>query len=67
MTTELVLAPPAPEGREGEPLALTPAQARLRKMVLDTVPSPHSKRNYGRALDDLFQFCASRPLSPGPY
>jgi integrase len=32
-------------------------------MVLDTVPSPHSKRNYGKALDDLFQFCASRPLS----
>jgi integrase len=32
-------------------------------MVLDTVPSPHSKRNYGKALDDLFAFCASRPLS----
>ena len=32
-------------------------------MVLDTVPSPHSKRNYGKALDELFQFCASRPLS----
>jgi integrase len=32
-------------------------------MVLDTVPSPHSKRNYGKALDDLFQFCASQPLS----
>jgi len=45
------------------PLALTPAQARLRKMVLDTVPSPHSKRNYAKALDDLFAFCASRPLS----
>jgi integrase len=32
-------------------------------MVLDTVPLPHSKRNYGKALDDLFQFCASQPLS----
>src|ERR1700694_1795724 len=32
-------------------------------MVLDAVPSPHSKRNYARALDDLFAFCASRPLS----
>ena len=42
------MAPPAPEGREGEPLVLTPAQALLRKMVLDTVPSPHSKRNYGK-------------------
>jgi integrase len=35
----------------------------LRKRVLDSVQSPHSKRNYARALDDLFQFCASRPLS----
>jgi integrase len=42
---------------------VTPAQARLRKMVLDSVPSPHSRRNYAKALDDLFQFCASRPLS----
>jgi len=32
-------------------------------MVLDAVVSPHSKRNYAKALDDLFQFCASRPLS----
>jgi integrase len=32
-------------------------------MVLDSVVSPHSKRNYARALDDLFAFCASRPLS----
>jgi integrase len=63
MTNALVLTGPAPESREGEPLALTPAQALLRKMVLDSVVSPHSKRNYGKALDDLFQFCASRPLS----
>jgi integrase len=32
-------------------------------MVLDAVPSPHSKRNYAKALDNLFGFCASRPLS----
>jgi hypothetical protein len=63
MTSLLVLAAPPPESREEKPLALTPAQARLRKLVLDTVPSLHSKRNYGKALDDLFQFCASRPLS----
>src|SRR6267378_3521914 len=63
MTNQLVLAPPAHENREGKPLALTPAQARLRKMVLDAVPSRHSKRNYAKALDDLFAFCASRPLS----
>jgi hypothetical protein len=57
------LAPPAHDSRAGEPLVLTPAQALLRKLVLDTVPSPHSKRNYARAIDDLFAFCASRPLS----
>jgi integrase len=32
-------------------------------MVLDSVKSIHSKRNYAKALDDLFAFCASRPLS----
>jgi site-specific recombinase XerD len=32
-------------------------------MVLDAVQSPHSKRSYAKALDDLFAFCASRPLS----
>ena len=32
-------------------------------MVLDSVALPHSKRNYAKALDDLFAFCASRPLS----
>src|ERR1700704_5516787 len=63
MTNELVVAPVPPESRAGEPIALTPAQARLCNMVLDTVPSPHSKRNYAKALDDLFAFCASRPLS----
>jgi integrase len=57
------LAAVPPQNTAGEPLALTPAQARLRQMVLDAVPSPHSKRNYANALDDLFQFCASRPLS----
>ena len=63
MTNQLVLAAVPPESRAGEPVALTPAQSLLRKRVLDTVASPHSKRNYARALDDLFAFCASRPLS----
>src|ERR1700738_4452477 len=63
MTNQLVLAPVPPESREAEPLALTPAQSLLRKRVLDSVASPHSKRNYARALGDLFAFCASRPLS----
>jgi len=47
---------------EEPPYVLTQAQAMLRQMVLDTVPSVHSKRNYAKALDDLFAFCASRPL-----
>jgi hypothetical protein len=45
------------------PFVLTQAQARLRQMVLDSVLSIHSKRNYAKALDDLFAFSASRPLS----
>ncbi len=63
MTNELVLAVPAPKSREGNRLTLIPAQALLRKLVLDSVPSIHSKRNYAKALDDLFAFAASRPLS----
>ncbi len=63
MTNQLVLVSVPPESRAGEHLALTPAQARLRKLVLDAVPSPHTQRNYAKALDDLFAFCASRPLS----
>jgi len=63
MTNALVLASLPSESREAEPLALTPAQSLLRKRVLDSVVSPHSKRNYARALDHLFAFCASQPLS----
>ena len=32
-------------------------------MVLDTVASPNSRRNYGKALNDLFRFAAGQPLS----
>ncbi len=60
MSTSLIpLEPAAAE----PPFALTPAQTILRKMVLDSVQSIHSKRNYSKALDDLFALCASRPLS----
>jgi len=48
---------------EVPPFALTQAKAMLRQMVLDTVQSVHSERNYAKALDDLFVFCASQPLS----
>jgi integrase len=60
MSTALV---PVEQPTQEAPFALTAAQARLRQMVLDSVPSLHSKRNYAKALDDLFAFCASRPLS----
>jgi hypothetical protein len=43
--------------------ALTEAKTILRRMVMDSVQSIHSKRNYAKALDDLFAFSASRPLS----
>jgi hypothetical protein len=60
MSTSLVHVNPSSE----EPsFVITQAQAILRQMVLDSVQSIHSKRNYAKALDDLFAFCASRPLS----
>ena len=43
--------------------ALTPAQLQLRQMVLDSVTSTHSRRAYAKALDLLFAFAASRPLT----
>jgi len=63
MTNELVLAPVSPESWEEELYTLTPAHAWLRKLVLDACQSSHTRRNYAKALDNLFQFAASRPLS----
>jgi integrase len=60
MSTSLV---PVDPSSQKSSFAITPAQAILRQMVLDSVQSIHSKRNYAKALDDLFAFCASRPLS----
>ena len=48
--------------REAAP-GLTEAQQRLRRMVLDAVTSPQTRRAYAKALDDLFGFSAGRPLS----
>lgn len=42
---------------------LVEAQKRLRQMVLDTLSSANSRRNYAKALDDLFAFSAGRPLT----
>jgi integrase len=60
MSTSLVHVNPSSEKSS---FAITEAQVILRQMVLDSVQSIHSKRNYAKALDDLFAFCASRPLS----
>ena len=32
-------------------------------MVLDSVVSSHTRRNYAKALDDLFALSAGRPLT----
>jgi integrase len=63
MTNALVLAVPPPPDANPEAVSLTPAQLRLRQMTLDSVLSAHSRRNYGRALDDLFLFAQGEPLS----
>lgn len=56
------MAPDA-EGTQTPENGLVEAQQRLRRMVLDSVPSPNSRRNYAKALDDLFALSAGRPLT----
>lgn len=53
----------AAQAGQGSAPAFTEAQALLRRMVLDTVPSMNSRRNYAAALDSLFLFSAGRPLT----
>ena len=36
---------------------------RIKKLVLDTLPSPDSKRAYGNALDDFFRWCEAAAVS----
>jgi integrase len=67
VTDLLVSGSPAAQGAynasPADPATLTQAQTILRGMVLDSVVSPHTRRNYAKALDDLFAFSAGRPLS----
>lgn len=64
MTAALMLSPSKDEGSQD----LQAACDRLRTMVLQAVSSEHSKRNYAKALDEVFALCAekgegiSRPL-----
>ena len=48
---------------DASPEPVDPRFLELKRMVLATVGSPHSKRNYAKALDDLFRFAAGRPLT----
>jgi len=59
MSTSLVRIPSVDESQLNRNVAFR----ELREMVLNSVASDHSKRNYAKAVDDLFAFCASRPLS----
>src|SRR5271156_6602712 len=67
MTELSISGPPHPaEGHaeaNGAENSLVEAQQRLRRMVLDSVPSPNSRRNYSKALDNLFALSAGRPLT----
>ena len=60
MTSTALLLPAQVDSRP-EPIDLRLAE--LRQMVLDSVVAENSKRNYAKALDDLFLFAASRPLT----
>jgi hypothetical protein len=40
----------------------TAAFARIKALVLDTVPSLESKRAYGQALDDFFRWCGNESV-----
>ena len=50
---------------DGAPLDRAAAFQELREMVLNSVASEHSKRNYAKALDEVFALCEARqqPLS----
>jgi site-specific recombinase XerC len=50
---------------DASPLDRAAAFQELREMVLNSVASEHSKRNYAKALDEIFALCEARqqPLS----
>jgi integrase len=58
-TTALIWVPRA----TAPPEPVDPRLIRLKQMVLDAVTSTNSKRNYAKALDNLFVFAAGRPLT----
>jgi integrase len=56
MTESLALIPSAVQSQ----LNRNDAIQALREMVLNSVASEHSKRNYAKALDEVFTLCANR-------
>ena len=63
VTNLLISGVPGFHDNDSAQSGLVEAQQKLRRMVLDSVPSPNSRRNYGKALDDLFALSAGRPLT----
>jgi site-specific recombinase XerC len=61
--TDLLLTSFALNGGQARAAELTAAQSALKRMVLDSVTPPHTRRNYAKALDNLFLFSAGRPLT----
>jgi integrase len=59
----LLLAAPKPAESAAGHCELTEAQVLLMQMVLDSVTSPNTRRNYSLALKELFAFSAGRSLS----
>jgi site-specific recombinase XerD len=47
---------------DSAPQPVDPRLLELKQMVVAAVVSENSKRNYAKALDDLFLFAAGRPL-----
>ncbi len=45
------------------PVTLDPRLVRLKQIVVSSLTAENSKRNYAKALDHLFAFAASRPLT----
>ena len=63
MESSLVSGPAEKRGSQTPGTGVVEAHQRLRQMVLDTLPSSNSRRNYAKALDDLFVYSAGRPLT----
>lgn len=57
-----LVAPESAESSAGH-RELTEAQVLLKRMVLVSLTSPNTRRNYALTLDELFAFSAGRSLT----